>query len=78
MGIIAMGEDNVGASTLRQRGRSETDGDLTAEGFADLYRTHLPAIYRFLRSRTPSEQDAEDIAQQVFLKAYRSRSGFRW
>ena len=37
--------------------------------FAELYRRELPRIYRYLRARTGSAAEAEDLSQQVFLKA---------
>ena len=37
--------------------------------FAPLYRRHLPVIYRYLRARVPSEDEAADLTQQVFLRA---------
>ncbi len=46
------------------------------DDFAGFYRVHLTIIYRFLRARTPTVQDAEDLVQQVFFKAYRARAGF--
>lgn len=47
------------------------------DDFPAFYRAHLTTIYRFLRARTPTPQDAEDLVQQVFVKAYQARSGFR-
>ena len=37
--------------------------------FAPLYRRHLPVIYRYLRARVPSDDEAADLTQQVFLRA---------
>ena len=45
--------------------------------FTTFYRQNLTIIYRFLRSRTPTPQDAEDLVQQVFLKAFRAQAEFR-
>lgn len=49
----------------------------TQRPFTEFYRVHLAAIYRFIRSRTPTPQDAEDLVQQVFFKAFRAQAGFR-
>jgi RNA polymerase sigma-70 factor (ECF subfamily) len=38
--------------------------------FDALYRRHLPAVYRYLRARLPSDDEAADLTQQVFLKAF--------
>lgn len=49
--------------------------------FAELYRRHLGRIYAYLRARVSCDEDAADLAQQVFLQAfdalpnYRSRPG---
>jgi RNA polymerase sigma-70 factor (ECF subfamily) len=37
--------------------------------FDALYRRHLSAVYRYLRARLPSDDEAADLTQQVFLKA---------
>lgn len=37
--------------------------------FAELYRRYLPRIYRYLRARTNSDEDAADLTQQVFVQA---------
>lgn len=48
--------------------------------FAALYQRYFARIYRYLRIRLRSEEDAADLTQQVFLKAldalprYQSRS----
>ncbi len=39
------------------------------EAFGKLYDTHVSAIYRFVLLRVQRKPDAEDITQQVFLKA---------
>lgn len=38
--------------------------------FALLYRRYRQPIYRYVRARTPSDDDAADLAQQVFLKVF--------
>lgn len=49
-------------------------GDLTA--FDELVeRYHLP-VYQFAYRLTQDRADAEDLSQEVFLRAYRSLSGF--
>lgn len=48
--------------------------------FAPLYQRYFARVYRYLRIRLQSEEDAADLTQQVFLKAldalprYQSRS----
>jgi RNA polymerase sigma-70 factor, ECF subfamily len=50
-------------------------GDVAA--FADLYRRHFDPIYRYLRARLVDEADAEDLAETVFLQAFRSLDRYR-
>ena len=57
--------DTVPEAELIKRARS---GDAYAFGL--LYEAHFPAIYRFAFFRTFDEQAAEDIASQVFMKAW--------
>lgn len=45
--------------------------------FQKLYKEHFPAITRYLR-RIVGEADAEDVAQEVFLKVNHSLKDFRW
>ena len=40
--------------------------------FEDVHREHVPAVWRYVRSRLPTEVDAEDVTSEVFLKAMRS------
>lgn len=50
-------------------------GDVDA--FGDLYELHLEEMYRYVRYRINHEQDAEDLTEQVFLKAWAGLSGYR-
>jgi RNA polymerase sigma-70 factor (ECF subfamily) len=45
--------------------------------FGVLYRRHLPSVYRYLRSRSVSDDEAADLTQQVFLKALEALPGYR-
>lgn len=42
------------------------------ESFSWLYTTYFTPVYRYIYYRTGSRADAEDIVQNVFLKAYES------
>lgn len=61
--------------TVEDACNSDSDTNLIAAAqadpaaFAALYRRHLPAIYRYLRARSSTDEEADDLAQQVFLKA---------
>ena len=48
-------------------------GDLAEDAFRD----HYGRVYRFVRSRTTSEAEAEEIAQTVFAEAAARLDGFK-
>ncbi len=48
-----------------------TDDD-AAQRIAELYATYAPAILRYLERLTGQRETAEDLAQETFLKAWRS------
>jgi RNA polymerase sigma-70 factor (ECF subfamily) len=48
------------------------------EAFAQLYEEYFDRIYRYVVFKIGDEMEAEDMTQQVFLKALRSISSFRW
>ena len=45
-------------------------------GFIELVRVHQPGIYSGARRLVRHHQDAEEIAQETFLRAYRALSGY--
>ena len=48
------------------------------EAFARLYEAYFDKIYRYVAFKIGNETEAEDMTQQVFLKALQSISSFRW
>ena len=58
---------------LVQRAKS---GD--EEAFAQLYEEYFDKIYRYVALKVGDKMEAEDITQQVFLKAIKSISSFKW
>lgn len=54
--------------------RRAKEGDKLA--FSQLYETHFDRIYRYVAVKTGDRIEAEDMTQQVFLKAYQSLGGF--
>ncbi len=46
------------------------EGDSAA--FSTLYQEHLAPIYRFVQYRVNNKEDAEDLTQTVFMKAWKS------
>jgi len=61
-------------STPDNSGASETRAD---QSFRQLVETHQRSVYWLARDLTGNHHDAEDLSQEVFLKAYRGLSGFR-
>lgn len=49
----------------------------SADAFGDLYEMHVSAIYRYILYRVADPQDARDMADEVFLKAWSGLSGYR-
>ncbi len=48
------------------------------DAFAQLYETYFDKIYRYIALKTGNQTEAEDMTQQVFLKAMKSISSFKW
>lgn len=51
------------------------EGD--AEAFGDLYEQLLDDIYRYIYYRVSDHQEAEDLTEQVFLKAWQNIAGYK-
>ncbi|QBD75352.1 RNA polymerase sigma factor [Ktedonosporobacter rubrisoli] len=45
--------------------------------FAPLYNAYSMRVYRYLRTRASSDEDAADLTQQVFLKVLEALPGYR-
>jgi len=63
---------------------TDRDGELVAaaaagdlDAFEKLVQRHQTRLVGYLRGLTNTESDAEDLAQEAFLRAYRSLKGFR-
>ncbi|MCS7314278.1 MAG: sigma-70 family RNA polymerase sigma factor, partial [Bryobacterales bacterium] len=55
--------------------RLAQEGD--AEAFAELVARHESSIFRLARNITQNAEDAEDVLQETFLKAYEHLGEFR-
>jgi RNA polymerase sigma-70 factor (ECF subfamily) len=51
-------------------------GDRSA--FADLYDTHVDAVYRYILYRVREPSDAEDLTSDVFTRAFANIHRYRW
>jgi RNA polymerase sigma-70 factor (ECF subfamily) len=65
--VLARNEDQMIASIL--------GGD--TEQYHDLIRPYERSVYRMALSFMKNESDAEDVAQEAFLKAFRNLAAFR-
>ncbi len=52
------------------------NGDRAA--FAELYDTHVDSVYRYLLYRVREPSDAEDLASEVFTRAFANIHRYRW
>ncbi len=79
------GEKSVdGAAGKSARGAVEEEQQLIraavagdAEAFGALYQQNVNAIYRYVHQRVRNVHDAEDLTEQVFLKAWEALAGYR-
>jgi len=61
-----------------ERWEALSDAELVAvaatepRAFAELYRRHVQRVYHFLLVHTPAPEDAADLTQHVFLRAWES------
>jgi RNA polymerase sigma-70 factor (ECF subfamily) len=49
-----------------------------ADAFGELYDLFVERVYRYLYFRTGSHPEAEDLTEQVFLKAWEAIGRYRW
>lgn len=52
-------------------------GNGDADAFGNIYMRHLDAIYRYVYFRVEDSRDAEDLTEQVFLKAWEALPDYR-
>jgi RNA polymerase sigma-70 factor (ECF subfamily) len=56
--------------------RQAQQGDKDA--FAELYEAYFDKIYRYVVIKIGNKAEAEDMTQQIFLKAYQSIRSYKW
>jgi RNA polymerase sigma factor (sigma-70 family) len=52
------------------------DGDERA--FRELYRRHTPRLYQLVLRLVGTDQDAEDVVQEAWIRATEAAANFRW
>lgn len=70
--VVSRMEFDVSDNALVSRAR---DGDY--EAFEMLFERHRQLVYRFAYQMTPRRDDAEDIVQEAFVRAYQNLSKYR-
>jgi len=78
----ATGERTIGATALRATGNDVNDAVARAQGgdqaaFEQLYRDHSGRVYALCLRMTADTGRAEELAQDVFLRAWTKLSTFR-
>jgi len=46
------------------------------EAFGLLYQRYMPRVYRYVRARTSNDDDAADLTQQIFARAFRAMPAY--
>ena len=67
-------ESQVRDEEVLVEGLKKRDPDI----WARLYEEYFPKIYRYIVLRVQNRTEAEDLAEQVFLKALESSPSFKW
>ncbi|MCX2946756.1 RNA polymerase sigma factor [Lentzea sp. NEAU-D7] len=58
-------------------GRRRRSGPRGDEAFQEIYSLHAPELHRFALRQLGDDGAAEEVVQEVFLRAWRSADGFR-
>jgi RNA polymerase sigma-70 factor (ECF subfamily) len=65
-------------------GKSGSDAELIkraqageVDAYGELYQRYVDIIFRYLRTRVPDEQTAEDLTETVFLRAFDRLDGYK-
>lgn len=85
LGDTSTGRDTGPSFPAPQSGHGLRDEDLAraaqqgdAASFGHLYERYFDKIHRYLSSKVGNVTEAEDLAEQVFVKALTSIGGYRW
>ncbi len=61
---------------IRRLVEQATDGDV--EAFGELYSIYLDRIYRYVFYQVSNKATAEDLTEEIFMKAWRGIGKYRW
>ncbi len=73
---LVLGASSIAAAAADD-GALATAAAGSPERFEELYRRYLPQVYRYVRTRTASTEEASDVTQTVFLRAFAGLGSFR-
>lgn len=48
------------------------------QALSELYLTYFPRVYRYILARTGNSHDAEDLAEEVFMRVLEAIERFQW
>lgn len=57
--------------------QKSNDRGISQSGFTDLYDLHCEMVFNVALNYVQQVEDAEEITQDVFIKVYKKRSGFK-
>lgn len=63
-------------STLSERELIERSQQGETAAFGELYERHLASIYRYIYYRVGNQQDAEDLTETTFIKAWEAIASY--
>src|SRR2546422_11774224 len=49
-----------------------------ASALSELYTLYFPRVYRYILARTGNTYDAEDLAEEVFMRVLEAIERFQW
>lgn len=75
---VAAGRDCAGYPVQYEEELVRRAGQGDQQAFAELYALYFDRVYRYAVSRLNRRFDAEDLTQQVFLKAMEAIGSYSW
>jgi RNA polymerase sigma-70 factor (ECF subfamily) len=70
----------IGSNTQAQSDRQIVDAARAGDeqALSELYLLYFPRVYRYILARTGNQYDAEDLAEEVFMKVLEAIDRFQW